>query len=235
MCFYRNKQYWETGGTMPLPSKLLDPCISWGGQDWAGFPSECCLMNKATRSSLRRQTLDTNCICGDSGAPCIMFERKAPFVKHKAIWWPVAWQLGECDFNLCSDVSLCVSVSSLVQLPQHPARPGSQLLPCTLQLEKLGQKMSECIWKGWTARGRRWDMEFDTFLLLSLFFITSLSEVCPLTFLSQEKHYIWSCHYFRVKLLAELFSVSVSSLLVKCCTFLFGTVYVKLVFACTST
>lgn len=85
-----------------------------------------------------------------------------------------------------SDVSLCVSVSSLVQLPQHPARPGSQLLPCTLQLEKLGRKMSECIWKGWTARGRRWDTEFDTFLLLSLFFITSLSELCPLVSFSKK-------------------------------------------------
>lgn len=62
-----------------------------------------------------------------------LFERRALAIKQALVVRTVA-------FNVCSNV--CVSVSPPIQWPQHPAPPGSQLLHCTLQLEKLGGKMS---------------------------------------------------------------------------------------------
>lgn len=77
------------------------------------------------------------------GPPALCLKGKPPLL-NTDIWWLEARQLGKYNLNLCN-ISLCVSGSSLIQLPQHPAQPGSQLLHCTLQLEKLGRKMSRHI------------------------------------------------------------------------------------------
>lgn len=67
---------------------------------------------------------------------------------------------------------------------------------------------------------------FNTFLL-----IVSLSEVCLMAFLYQEKHSIWSCH----KLLAKFVFNKPLKLIGKVLYNVFGSVSVELVFACTAT